>query len=43
MDLYMLTLEGSLLDNLINKILLLEEKAKDLIIQTEADPMTLVY
>jgi len=31
-DSYMLTLEGSLLNNLIDKLLLLKQKAKDLTI-----------
>ena len=42
-DLYMPTLEGSLLDNSIDRSLLSEQEAKDLTMRTEADPMTLVY
>ena len=42
-DTYMASLEGSLLDNLIDKSLLLEQEAKELAMQIEVDPMTLVY
>ncbi|GES87872.1 uncharacterized protein LOC110854461 [Rhizophagus clarus] len=42
-DSYMPALEGSLLDNLLDKSLLLEQEAKDLAIRFEADPITLVY
>ena len=42
-DSYMPTLEGSLLDDLIDRLLLSEQEAKDLTMRTEADPMTLVY
>src|SRR5271170_1261758 len=42
-DTYFPSLEGSLLDNLIDKSLLSEQEAKDLAMRTAADPMTLVY
>ena len=40
---YMPTLEGSLLDNLIDKSLLTDQEVKDLAIRIDANPMTLVY
>uniref|UniRef100_U9SPY4 DNA-directed DNA polymerase n=1 Tax=Rhizophagus irregularis (strain DAOM 181602 / DAOM 197198 / MUCL 43194) TaxID=747089 RepID=U9SPY4_RHIID len=42
-DSYMPTLEGSLLDNSIDKSLLSERETRDLAMQSEADPMSLVY
>jgi hypothetical protein len=42
-DSYMPTLEGSLLDNPLDKSLLTEQEAKYLAMRSEADPMTLVY
>ena len=42
-DTYMPNLEGSLLDDPIDKSSLSEQEAKDLAMRTEADPMTLVY
>ena len=42
-DTYMPNLEGSLLDEPIDKSSLSEQEAKDLAMRTEADPMTLVY
>src|SRR5207248_736810 len=42
-DTYMSSLEGSLLDDPIDKSSLLEQEAKDLAMQTESNPMTLVY
>ena len=40
---YMPALEGSLLDDLIDRSLLSEQEANNLAMRTEADPMTLVY
>jgi hypothetical protein len=40
---YMPSLEGSLLDDPIDKTSLSEQEAKDLAMRTEADPLTLVY
>src|SRR5277367_5869850 len=42
-DTYFPFLEGSLLDNPIDKSLLSEQEAKDLAMRTAADPITLVY
>src|SRR5277367_1477371 len=42
-DTYFSSLEGSLLDDPIDKSLLSEQEAKDLAMRTAADPMTLVY
>ncbi|GES97928.1 hypothetical protein GLOIN_2v1475812 [Rhizophagus clarus] len=42
-DTYMPNLEGSLLDEPIDKSSLSEQEAKDLAMRTEADPITLVY
>src|SRR5277367_3303460 len=42
-DTYFPSLEGSLLDDPIDKSLLSEQEAKDLAMRTAADPMTLVY
>ena len=42
-DTYMPNLEGSLLDDPIDKSSLSEQESKDLAMRTEADPMTLVY
>jgi hypothetical protein len=42
-DTYMPSLEGSLLDNPIDKSSLSEQETKELAMRTEADPMTLVY
>src|ERR1043165_6295688 len=42
-DTYMPNLEGSLLDDPIDKFSLSEQESKDLTMRTEADPMTLVY
>ena len=43
MNSYMPALEGSLLDNPVDRSLLLEQEANNLAMRTEADPMTLVY
>ena len=43
MNLYMPALEGSLLDDPIDRSLLLEQEANNLAMWTKADPMTLVY
>ena len=40
---YFSSLEGSLLDDLIDRSSMSEQEARDLAIRTEADPMTLVY
>ena len=40
---YMPALEGSLLDDPIDRSLLSEQEANNLAMRTEADPMTLVY
>ncbi|RGB36230.1 hypothetical protein C1646_758339 [Rhizophagus diaphanus] len=42
-DSYMPTLEGSLLDNLIDKSSLSEQEAKDLAMRTEAVPLILLF
>ncbi|CAG8586358.1 10657_t:CDS:2, partial [Cetraspora pellucida] len=43
MNSYMPALEGSLLDDPVDRSLLTEQEANDLAMRTEADPMTLVY
>src|SRR6185312_8084594 len=42
-NLYMPALEGSLLDDPIDRSLLSEQEANSLAMRTKADPMTLVY
>ena len=43
MNSYMPALEGSLLDDSIDRSLLSEQEANNLAMRTEADPITLVY
>jgi hypothetical protein len=42
-DSYMPTLEGSLLNDSVDRLSLLKQEARDLIMRTETDPMILVY
>lgn len=42
-DIYFLSLRGSLLDDLVDRSLMSEQEARDLVIRTEAGPITLIY